>query len=94
MKSKKLSYNKILVLFCIIVILALITGCLPSGGSTTTDLPNDENDEYVPDDVVPENGGMDTYDPGFVDILNKLYTHEKTCNYMNKNFTYGAHDER
>jgi hypothetical protein len=31
MKSKKLSYNKILVLFCIIVVLVLMTGC--NGGA-------------------------------------------------------------
>ncbi len=31
MKSKKLSYNKILVLFCIVVVLVLMTGC--NGGA-------------------------------------------------------------
>jgi len=42
--------------------------------------------------TVPENGGMDEYDPIFVNLLEELDTPKKICDYMEENFTYKNHD--
>lgn len=72
------------ILFLILAI--FLTGC--NGGGVVTPSTTDEDDF----ETVPENGGMNEYDPMFVDLLEELNTPKKICDYMEENFTWKLHD--
>lgn len=92
MKNQKLYYCKKFDCILIMKIIALVLSLMFLVGCTG--LFSDLFFDNVFMFVVPDNGGMNEYDSGFVSLLSSLDTPSKIANYMQNNFVFKLHDGR